>query len=403
MNRRWMVALALSCAVAGSFRPGAPAAEITAKMEGDSVIRVVSQGLFETTITKRKGFVGSFWDLKNDAGKKFDLGPVLDENGILWTKCGFPSDLEKSDGSWYAAPCEKIELLESGPARVRARTSGPHCRYGKTDPQAQWKEFCFEQTFTMYPSGATYIDYCLVGERPIKLHHFLLIIKSNGSWGPSGKGQGKGEVHCASDSGDQVDYGKGSCLALQWSNGPTHFQDFLMVLQKGKFGATYWNEGYQDKDFRTGLNLLGRWPGNVVSGRERILLLFCLGQDINSPEAARRYAEDYRTPDKLAMVQGQAITDNAGDCDHDGFNEAEGCYVLSSGSSGAAFTLHGQLSPRINPAFKILQWKAEAPKTILVGDKRLAAGTDFLASLSGEILLLQILSSIRDDAKITIP
>ena len=103
------------------------------------------------------------------------------------------------------------------------------------------------------------------------------------------------------------------------------------------------------------------------------------------------------------MVQGQAITDNAGDYDHDGFNEAEGCYVLSSAGSGVAFTLHGRPSPRINPAFKILQWKAEAPKTILVGDKRLAAGTDFLASLSGEILLLQILSSIRDDAKITIP
>lgn len=154
MNRRWMVALALLCAVAGSFRPGAPAPEITAKMEGDSVIRVVSPGVFETTITKRKGFVGSFWDLKNDAGKKFDLGPVLDENGILWTICGFPNDLEKSDGSWYVAPCDKIELLESGPARVRARTSGPHCRYGMTDPQAQWKEFRFEQTFTIYPSGA---------------------------------------------------------------------------------------------------------------------------------------------------------------------------------------------------------------------------------------------------------
>ena len=135
MIPRLTVAVTTACALAAFVEPCVPAAEITAKMEGDSVVRVVSRGLFETTITKRKGFVGSFWDLKNDAGKKFDLGPVLDENGILWTKCGFPNDLPESDGSWYAAPCEKIELLESGPARVRIRTSGPHCRYGRTDPR----------------------------------------------------------------------------------------------------------------------------------------------------------------------------------------------------------------------------------------------------------------------------
>ena len=74
-----------------------------------------------------------------------------------------------------------------------------------------------------------------------------------------------------------------------------------------------------------------------------------------------------------------------------------------SASGGVVFTLHGRPSPRINPAFKILQWKAEAPKTILVGDQRLAAGTDFIASVTGDVLLLQILSRIGDDVKVTIP
>jgi hypothetical protein len=57
---------------AAGRRPLKPLAGITARMEGDSVVRVVSIGLFETTITKSKGFVGSFWDLKHDAAKKFD-------------------------------------------------------------------------------------------------------------------------------------------------------------------------------------------------------------------------------------------------------------------------------------------------------------------------------------------
>jgi hypothetical protein len=373
-------------------------------MEGDSVVRVVSAGLFETTLTRRKGFVGSFWDLKRDAAKQFDLGPVLDENGILWTKCGFPNELEKSDGSWYAAPCEKLELLESGPARVRVRTSGPHCRYGSTDVKARWKELGFEQTFTMYPSGATYVDYCLVAGRPLRLHHFLLIIKSNGSWGNKGKGGGKGEVHCASESGDKVEYGKGTSLALQWSDGPTHFQDFLMVLHQGKFGGTYWNEGYEDKDIRTGVNLMSRWPGGQLpAGRDHILLLFCFGQDINSPEAARRYAEDYRNPDPLAVIQGAVVTNDAGDFDLDGFNEAEGCYVLRAAPGGVQFTLHGAKTPRESPAFKVKNWAGAAPATVTLGAEMLTPGEGFVAAVEAGQLILQVLRQVKQDVPMAIP
>ena len=286
---------------------------------------------------------------------------------------------------------------------MRVRTSGPHCRYGLTDPKAQWKDFGFEQTFTIYPSGAAYIDYCLVAERPLKLHHFLLIIKSTGSWGSSGKGEGKGEVHCASDSGDMIEYGKGSCLALQWSDGPTHFQDFLMVFQKGKFGGSYWNEGYQDMDLRTGLNLLSRWPENAVSGRDHIPILFCFGQDINSPEAARRYAGDYRNPDKLAVTKGEAVTDDAGDFDADGFNEAEGCYVLKASSDGVALTLHGAKTPRQSPAFKVKGWSGASPAAVALGAEKLACGDGFVAAIQSGVLVLQVLRQVKEDVRIVIP
>ena len=389
---------------AASPKATSPLAGITATMEGDSVVRVVSAGLFETTVTRRKGFGGSFWDLKHDADKKFDLGPVLDENGILWTKCGFPNELEKSDGSWYAAPCERLELLESGPARVRVRTSGPHCRYGSTDVKARWNELGFEQTFTMYPSGATYIDYCLVAERPLRLHHFLLIIKSNGSWGNRGKGEGKGEVHCASESGDTVEYGKGSCLALQWSDGPTHFQDFLMVLHTGKFGGTYWNEGYEDKDIRTGLNLVSRWPGGQLpAGRDHILLLFCFGQNFNSPEAAQQCAEDYHKPDTLTVTQGAVVTNDAGDFDSDGFNEVEGCYVLRATPRGVEFTLHGAKTPRESPVFKVKDWAGTAPTTVTLGTETLTPGEGFVAAIEAGQLIVQVQRRVMKDVPIAIP
>jgi len=148
---------------------------INAKQVDDKTVSVTVPGQFEITITKRKGFVGSFWDLKNDPEKKFDLGPVRDENGILWTETGRPNHLEKSRASWYAAPCDTLEILEPGPLRVRVKISGVHCRYGNTWKSQRWPELGFEQTFTMYPNGATYIDYMVIAKKPLKLHHFLLI------------------------------------------------------------------------------------------------------------------------------------------------------------------------------------------------------------------------------------
>ena len=382
--------------------PRSAPTRITATMEGDSVVKIVSPGYFETDVTKREGFVGSFYDLKSDPAKKFDLGPVLSENGILWTKNGHPNDLTKSDGSWYAAPCEKLEILEGEGARVRVRTSGPHCLYGKTDAKAQWKELGFEQTFTIYPNGACYIDYCLVAEKPLKLHHFLLIIKSNGSWGKRGTGAGAGEVRCASDSGDTKP--AQSCLALQWSDGPTHFQDFLMVIQKGKFGGTYWNEGYLDKDVRTGLNLLSRWPGGTLpAGRDHIVLQFRFGHDINSSAAALRYAEDYRNPDAPGVTKGELVKDDGGDYDADGFNESEGCYVLKAAAGGVELTLHGTKTPRIEPVFKVKGWAGGPPKTIALGSDTLDAGKGFSASVAEGVLILQVLSEIKNDARLVIP
>jgi len=378
------------------------AAEITAKMEGDSLIRIVSPGLFETDVTKREGFVGSFYDLKHDPGKKFDVGPVHDENGILWTKTGCPKNQDGSwqEGSWFTAPCEKLELLESGPARVRITISGPYCRDGRTAPKERWPELRFEQTFTMYPTGSTYIDYCLVTEKPLPLKGFLLIIKSNGSWSKSGKGAGKGEVHSASDAGEKIEYGKTSCLALQWSDGPTHFQDFLMIVHKGKFPGTYWDEGYLDHDYRTGLkNLVGP---DLPAGRKHISLLFRFDHDINSPQAAMRFAGDYRSPDKLAVKAGQPVTDDEGDIDTDGYNETEGCYVLKAAPGGVEFTLHGSKTPRIEPAFKVKSWKGRRPKTVTLGGSKLAAGTDFVADVKDNTLVIQVQKTVSEDADIRI-
>ena len=124
--------------------------------------------------------------------------------------------------------------------------------------------------------------------------------------------------------------------------------------------------------------------------------------DLNGHQAAKPYAEGYRSPAALEVAMGKLETTDAGDYDADGFNEAEGCYVLGSGADGVAFTLPGRQTPCMNPAFKVLRWKAEAPRHIRLGERTLAPAMDFNASVRGEILLLQILSRIHDSPMVTV-
>lgn len=391
---------------AGGIGQRAAGQTIRAERDAAGTIRVVAAGTFETTFTRRKGFGATLHDLKRDPRKLQDLAPVAEENGLLWTKARGGS--LTGDGSWYANPPDKVELLESGPARVRVRTSGWHRKYGKTRPSDVWKELGFEQTFTIYASGHVYVDYALLAARPVpKLHHFLLIIKSTGAWSKHGTGPAKGQAHCADLHGEKRPAPWSKTLtpfALQWSDGPTCFLDILMVMHKGLYGGSYWNEGYQDKDYRAGLRLDARWKDKTIpAGRSHVHLLVRLGDDMNSPAAAKPYADDYRTPDKLAVAEGKLVTSDDGDRDGDGFNEAEGCYVLTAAGKGVEFVLHGAKTRRMQPAFEVKGWRGVAPKTISLDSKPLVAGRDFNASVREGTLVVQVLKAVKTDAKVLIP
>jgi len=388
---------ALMCLAAA---PGRGGLSIKAVQEDENTIRVVVPGTFETTVTRKKGFGHTWFDLKHDPEKKRDLAPVLTEAGLLWTKLGI------GDGQKVgtANPPRKMELLEAGPTRVRVRLTGIMNRRGLGLPQEDLNELGFEQTFTVYPTGGVYVDYALLAQEDLPLRHFLLILKPNGAWGKNGKGEGAGEARCAGEHGPAKPHGStASSFALEWANGPTYFQDILMVMHRGKYPGTYWDEGYLDKDLRCGLDLLSRWPDKKLpKGKDHIHLMMYFRDDLNGTEAARPYAEDYRSPDRPTFTKGDADKADEGDADADGFNEAEGCYVLKSASDGAAFTLHGAAVPRLYPAFKIKGWSGEAPETITLGNAKGSAGADFHASKKEGFLLLQLIRVIREDVNIAI-
>jgi hypothetical protein len=376
------------------------AQDIRAKQEGESTIRVVSEGRFETTFTKRKGFGATWFDLKHDPQKKHDLAPVLDENGLLWVKTAG----QGADGSWYANPPGEMKLLEAGPTRVRVRLSGPHQRYGNTGPGAAWKDLGFAQTFTVYASGEVYADYALITEQPLALHHFVLVLKPNGAWGNRGKGAGANEVHCAGEFGPDKPAGPtASSFALQWTDGPTHFQDMLMVLREGKYKGSYWNEGYEDKDLRAGLDIMTRWPDQTLpKGADHISLLLCFRDDLNGHQAAAAYANDYRSPDRLNVSDGVLDTSDEGDRDADGFNEAEGCYVLKSAAKGVRFRLHGAKLQRMQPAFKVKGWQGAGAPHLTMDGLPLVQGADFQTSSDGGVLLVKLARIVSSDVSVSI-
>lgn len=354
------------------------AQEIRAVQESPTVIRVTAPDRFETTFTKRKGFGATWFDLRSDPGKKRDLAPVLDENGFFWIKIGQPG----TDGSWYSNPPEEMTLLESGPVRARVRLRGAHMRYGNTDAKAAWKELRFDQVYTVYPDGSVFIAYTLEQEEPVPYKHFLVITKSNGAWGSKGKGEGKDEVKIAGQAGAaKPTLQSPSSFTLQWSDGPTYFTDILMVARKGAFGAAYWNEGYLDKDIRCSFDLAAAWPGKTLpAGKQRVCFLMRFATDINSSEAASVHAEDYRSPDQ-------------------GYDEEEGCYVLSAAPEGVTVKIHGKARPRVNPAFRIQGWPGEAPKKIVLDGQTVDAN----AAVRDGTLLVQVLAVVREDATLSIP
>lgn len=53
----------------------------------------------------------------------------------------------------------------------------------------------------------------------------------------------------------------------------------------------------------------------------------------------------------------------------------------------------------MEPVFKVKGWRAAAPASVMLGSEKLAAGTDFNASVQEGVLLLQILRRVSSDVQ----
>jgi hypothetical protein len=109
-----------------------------------------------------------------------------------------------------------------------------------------------------------------------------------------------------------------------------------------------------------------------------------------TPREALPFALQYRTPPRVSGAE--SATDDAGDFNHDGFNESEGCFVLR-GPGPLALTFERGAGAGFAPAFKVAGWKGEAPPRVEVAGRDLPAAS---AVVEGN-LILQVLGRIEGE------
>ncbi|MFB3893521.1 MAG: hypothetical protein ACE15C_16030 [Phycisphaerae bacterium] len=397
MNLRTTMAVVLLATM--SLDSFCPAQTITA-VEDKAGVTVTIPGALKVLINKERGLGARIYDLRS--APDYNLSSAYNGHGLLWASVSPTEPPKTMSDQYYFNPVDKVELLESGSTRVAVRLSGVPAAWGRN---ARLKGARFEQVFTMYPDGNINGESALiVGDEPVSLHYLAAGLITTGYWGP----QGLDQVHAvAGDTESQRRTGaKPVPSVLQWSNGPDYFTDVLLAFHEGEYnvGNLWGSNESRLFQFFTAVDMTKLLPENPIPAGTRTSFRFLirLADDMNGPKHAAPYINDYRSPDKLAVTAGKLVDSDEGDYDKDGFNEREGCYVLMAEGKGVDFTIHGSSVPRMDPAFKVKDWKGAAPDAIFVDGMKLEAGKDFGASVKDGVLLLQILGFIDTDSRIVI-
>jgi len=349
-------------------------------------VTVTAPGRFELSFDGTPGTISRWFDLARDPERRRNL--VAEYARLLNNKFGFTDETGKPrPGSAYLAPTEPPVVLEASPLRARVRLVCPGARQyggGALHPHVQGTT-----DYTVYPTGRVFIRNQLrvVGET-YRSKHFMLNMLT--SWAAYHENRGEAIRSAGRD------------FILHTHRGPEVTADALLVWHTGERPTTYFNSPYERVFYRSGVGL-AEAVDKVLEPGTSLTWCFMLQlkpDDIDSEEAARPYALDYRTPASITVTQGRLVTNDPGDAQGDGFNEAEGCYVLEARKGRLRFTFAAGAVTHYWPVFKVLNWPGGAPALLRVGDRTLRAGYDFLARADDGVLLIQLLQPLRGRVEI---
>ena len=106
-----------------------------------------------------------------------------------------------------------------------------------------------------------------------------------------------------------------------------------------------------EEESRLGAMFLARTPRRPQA--EWALMMCVWPDDVNDATTAELLAGSYVAPLPLSFEIGEAVRTDPGDLDNDGYNEAEGCYVIAPLGRRARFRLDATARAAWYPMFKV--------------------------------------------------
>ncbi|HUV40096.1 MAG TPA: hypothetical protein VMY39_10800 [Planctomycetota bacterium] len=291
-----------------------------------------------------------------------------------------------------------LEVVESSPARVRVRIADV--------PFVWWSKYVHDLkatgTYTFYPTGRIVVAVRVVntGDRPFhwssEFGPHLMVP------GDDKRPEGDRGFTWSTPTQDVFKGGPSEEFILAASD-KVKTSLLLTIPVEGNKVFSRW---MRHNGRSIGWDRAGYGSGGLVMQPGYDETWTCLIQmgtpgaalvpDLKTATDALPFALDYREPAKITGAT--LVTDDAGDFNTDGFNESEGCFVLK-GPGPLAFTYERGKGAGFAPAFKILGWNGDPPKSVKVDGKDVpcAAGV-----VDGK-LVLQVLGTVTaEKAKIDI-
>ncbi len=421
MKRSFLVAFIGALAVIGPAR----AAGLEVVQEGkspDLKVRITSPGVYKAEVWQASGGgIMRFFDLASDPDAKVNLAAESAGRGLFeigWHGAHLKANHEKEDccgrpivageagkrregGSpdgcrdWPSTGHKRLkaegtlEIIEESAARVRVRAKSVFVWWSKYAD----KDLPVEAIYTFYPTGRVAIQVRVRRTGTGSMHW-------SGEYGPHLMVPGHSKK-------PEIDRG------FVWSTakdekteklrGPS--TEFILTTSekvKASFMLTIPAEAH--KLFSRHMRHNGRGIGWDRAGYGSSGVVMAPGYDntwacmiqmgtsgsdavpeIRSAKDALAVAMQYRKPPKPTVKGAVLVTDDPGDFNRDGFNEAEGCYVLK-GAGPLEIAFPEGKTPAA-PAFKVLEWKGDAPKSVKID----GAGPAAASAVVGDTLVIQVL------------
>ncbi len=408
-------AAAAAVAEGRTFKPAPPTGKLRTR-KAPGYFAVESEGRFEIRIAlqpvgthffgdNRYGWITAWFNLEDDPFKMTNLAglgyfPLIKPHHVGY--------VERVDGSWKRVNSNRkkelskvldvnlglqkgatraqrgevtFEVLEDTAARVRTRTRHDAWPFEVHD-------------YTFYPTGQIFVagHFDLQTDDPLTVRlagvSYYTVKNTQINWAETVKG--------ASRMSGEGGHPYSTPFLLSRSNDIPSFQtampdDILTCTPIQRNTITFINNEFPFSWRRAPIKFSADFDAETA---DFDLQMRVFPRDLDSFEAAAAYVADYQSPAKLAVSGGTVVTDDPGDRNGDGYNEAEGCYVLKADrGDGLSVTLESGGLKRFQPAFKVVGWQGPVPSAVAVDGE--ATENWNAAKIAGSTLVMQLLDVIE--------